>query len=160
LDLFLLTEELVESLGLVCQWVASGGEYDHNLVIMKLRGNIWCTPSPFKFFEGLLKELEYQILVLNLWVPIGPLHNTHTTVLFMNNLNIVKQATITWVHEKRLKEDQELFTLEKKILDWQVDPALGYNSRETRKEIAHLELHQKMILADKECWRRRSPLDC
>jgi hypothetical protein len=76
----------------------------------------------------------------------------------MDNLKKVKHATITWAHEKRLKEDQELTALEKKLLDWQTDPTLGYSSREAREELAQLELRRKTILADKEAlWRLKSP---
>jgi len=59
LDRFLLSEDMVDSLGLAHQWVASGGELDHNMIVLELRGNTRRTPNPFKFFKGWLKYLEY-----------------------------------------------------------------------------------------------------
>jgi len=52
LDRFLMMEDLVESLGLARQCVASGGESYHNLIVLELSGRARRTPSPFKFFEG------------------------------------------------------------------------------------------------------------
>jgi len=49
---------------------------------------------------------------------MGPLLNSHAAIHFMDNLKKVKQATISWAHEKKVKEDQELLSLEKRILDW------------------------------------------
>jgi hypothetical protein len=105
LDRFLLTEEMVDSLGLAHQWVASGGESDHNPIILELSGRVRRTPNPFKFFEGWLKDPDYQALVRTLWIPIGPIHNSHVAILFMENLKKVKQATISWAHEKKVKEE-------------------------------------------------------
>jgi hypothetical protein len=145
-----LKEELLDSLALARQWVACSGESDHNPIVLELCGRIRRTPSPFKFFEGWLKDPEYQALVRNLWTPFGPEHNTHATIHLMENLRKVKQATISWAHEKKLKEDQELRNIEKMMLDWQVDPDRGFHSRETREELVQVELRRRTILAEKE----------
>jgi hypothetical protein len=147
LDRFLLSVDLVDSLGFAHQWVASGGESDHSPIVLELRGNTRRTPNPFKFFEGWLKDPEYQSLVHNLWVPIGPLQKSYAAILFMENLKKVKQSTILWAHEKRQKDDQELLSLEKNILEWQAKPNIGFSSRE---ELAQVELRRRHILADKE----------
>jgi hypothetical protein len=69
----------------------------------------------------------------------------------------VKQDTISWAHEKRIKDDQELLSLEKKTLDWQVEPDIGFSSREAREELAQVELRWRNILADKEAlWTLKS----
>jgi hypothetical protein len=75
----------------------------------------------------------------------------------MDNLRKVKQATISWAHEKKLKEDQELLNIEKMLMDWQVDPGRGFSSREAREELVQVELRRRSILAEKEAlWRLKS----
>jgi hypothetical protein len=69
LDRFLLKEELVDSLALARQWVACSGESDHNPIVLELCGRVRRAPNPFKFFEGWLKDPEYQALVRKLWTP-------------------------------------------------------------------------------------------
>jgi hypothetical protein len=68
----------------------------------------------------------------------------------MENLRKVKQATISWAHEKKLKEDKELRCLEKLLLEGQVNPDRSFLSRETREELVQLELRRRTILAENE----------
>ena len=49
LDRFLVVEALVVSLDLIHQWVDSGGDSDHNPIILERRGRGNKLPSHFKF---------------------------------------------------------------------------------------------------------------
>jgi hypothetical protein len=147
----------VDSLALARQWVACSGESDHNPIVLELSGRVCWAPSPFKFFEGWLKDPEYQALVRKFWTPLGPKQTSHATILFLENLKKVKHATISWAHEKKLKEDWELLNIEKMLLEWQGDPDRGFCSREGKDELVHLELRRRTILAEKEAlWRLKS----
>jgi hypothetical protein len=107
-----MVEGLIESMELVRQWVSCGGESDHSLIVLELRGRGRRSPSLFKYFEGWLKDPNYQAMVRGLWIPIEPDYQNHTAVQFLENLKRIKQATITWAHEKKLKEDQEMRYIE------------------------------------------------
>jgi hypothetical protein len=72
----------VESLALVRQWVACSGESEHNPIVLELCGRVHRAPNPFKFFEGWLKDPEYQALVRKLWIPIGKNLATHAAIHF------------------------------------------------------------------------------
>ena len=95
----------MDTLALAQKWVSCSRELDHNPIVLELCSRFRRTPNPFKFFEGWLKDPEYQALVRNLWIPLGPDHNSHAVIYLMENLRKVKQATISWAHEKKLKED-------------------------------------------------------
>jgi hypothetical protein len=116
LDRLLLKEDLVDTLALARQWVACSGESDHNPIVLELCGRVCRAPIPFKFFEGWLKDPEYQALVHKLWSPLGQEQTSHATILFLENLKKVKHATISWAHEKKLKEDQKLLNIEKMLV--------------------------------------------
>jgi hypothetical protein len=107
---------------------------------LEISGRVRRNPNSFKFFEGWLKDPEYQDLVRNLWIPLGTQPTSHDSIHFMDNLRKLKQATISWMHEKKLKEDQELLNIEKMLMDWQVDPGRGFFSKEAREELVQVEL--------------------
>jgi hypothetical protein len=89
--------------------------------------------------------------------PLGQDSTTHVAILFLENLKKVKHATISWAHEKKLKEEQELLHIEKTLLEWQADPDRGFCSREGKDELVHLELRRRAILDEKEAlWRLKS----
>jgi hypothetical protein len=92
-----------------------------------------------------------------LWIPIEPdLHN-HAVVLFLENLKRIKQATISWAHEKKVKEEQELKHIEQTLLDWQDGNGRGFCSSVEKEDLVRLELRRRELLADKEAlWRLKS----
>jgi hypothetical protein len=127
------------------------------LIVLDLRGRVHRTPSPFKFFEGWLQDLEYQALVHKLWIPIGQYLDTHVVVHFLENLKRIKHETITLAHEKKLKEEQELKLIEQSLLDWQDGNGMGFFSRVDKEDLVRLEHRKRALLTDKEAsWRLKS----
>ena len=65
-----VVEDLVGSLDLIQQWVDSGGELNHNPIMLEMRGRGRNPPSLFKFNVEWLKDQAYVDLVHGLWVPM------------------------------------------------------------------------------------------
>ena len=83
LDHFLVVKALVGSLDLICRWVDSGGDLDHNPVVLEIRGRGNKTLSPFKFNIECLKDQAYLDLVKGLWTPFDQNPHGHVVVHFV-----------------------------------------------------------------------------
>jgi hypothetical protein len=85
-----------------------------------------------------------------MWIPIEPNPHTHAAVLFLENLKRIKQATISWAHEKKVKEEQELKHIEQTLLDWQDGNGRGFCSSVGKRGLVRLELRRRALLAEKK----------
>jgi hypothetical protein len=66
-------------------------------------------------------------------------------------------GTISWAHEKKLKEEHELLHIEQTLMDWQVGSGRGFCSREDKEDLVRLEHRRRVLLAEKEAlWRLKS----
>jgi hypothetical protein len=143
LDRFLLSEDLLESLELVRQWVSCGGESDHNLIVLELSGRSRRASSPFKFFEGWILDPSYQALVRGLWTPISTVNQIPVAVQFVGNLKRLKQATISWAREKKFKEEQELRHIELSLLEIQEGEGKGFLTLGEKENLVRLEKRRR-----------------
>ena len=74
-------------------------------------------------------------MVQDIWIPIPSGTRDFTGVLFMENLSKVKQATISWAHAKRLRDEQEIRHCEI-FLDHILNrPGLGFLDQTTKDEV-------------------------
>jgi hypothetical protein len=139
LDRFLLAEGLIESLALVRQWVSCGGESDHSLIVLELCGRGRRAPSPFKFFEGWLSDPDFQALVRGLWTLVSIDHQIPVAVQFVGNLKRIKQATISWAHEKKIKEEHELRHIEQSLQEMLEGFGQGFHTQDDKENLVNLE---------------------
>ena len=90
LDRFLVAEDLLDLVDMLRKWVGYGGDSDHSLIVLDIKGKKKKIPSPFKFNVEWMKYPTYMFMVWDMWVPIPQQGDLRTTVHFMNNLNRIK----------------------------------------------------------------------
>jgi hypothetical protein len=157
LDRFLLSEEVLDSFDLVRQWVAYGGESDHFPIMLELRDRSRRVSSPFKFFEGWISDPSYQELVRGLWSSITDGNQVPAAVQFVGNLKRLKQATMSWAREKKLKDDQDLRDIETTLSEIQGGEGQGFTSLDAKELLCGLEKRRRVLLEEKEAlWRLKS----
>jgi len=150
LDRFLVAEVLALGVDVARQWVGSGGVSDHCPIFLEMRGRRRKPPSPFKFNHIWLKEESFQKLVQDLWVHRPQKSMEFAGSHFHQNLKRIKQTTLTWAHEKRIKEDQTLCDCERAIEHLLNNPGLGYLDNQSKEELLSLEKKRNEILCDRE----------
>jgi hypothetical protein len=126
LDRFLVAEHLVDSLYLIRQWVACGGELDHSPIVLEFRGRGRKPPSPFKFNAKWLKDQSYKELVKDIWTPFNLDEHRHAIVHFVENMKKIKQAMLTWAHAKKVREELEPKYCERKLQVMQSGDGSGF----------------------------------
>jgi hypothetical protein len=67
---------------------------------------------PFKFNLAWLEEEEFSNIIKYVWKPCDNSLKESTCVQFSLNIKTIKKGVSTWAHEKRLKEDQFLASIE------------------------------------------------
>jgi hypothetical protein len=134
-----------------------GGESDHLPILIEFRAKNQRVASPFKFFEGWLNDPTFIELVRKLWVKIPEETQTPAAVLFVDNLNRLKQATKGWAREKKLKEDKEVLDIEAKLAELFDGDGQGFINQEAKEQLYGLETRRRVILAEREAqWRLKS----
>lgn len=81
-------------ISLFCQWVRSGGDFDHHPIFLELKGSSGKPGSPFKYNPSWLQEESYSHLVKQYWRPFNPKLGSSIAHQFMDNLKMPKKATI------------------------------------------------------------------
>lgn len=61
---------------------------------------------------GWIKDPQYLEIVTGLWNPINLTRAKQVAVQFVENLKKVKKATVSWAHEKKNKDREELVRIE------------------------------------------------
>jgi hypothetical protein len=150
IDHFLVSEALIESQFHLRKWVGSGGESDHFPIFLELTKGMKNPASPFKFNVEWLKEESFTELVKEHWIPFDPNSGTPTVVHFVSNLKKVKQATITWAHLKRVREEQDLKEVEEALNAIYESDGGGHSSPDSKDRLLQLEKKKK-----KETFRRQ-----
>ena len=108
LDRFSGLDYLLMECDLVRQWVACRGELDHCPVFFEIQDRNKKPPIPFKFNPEWIKEASFCKLVHDHWTPFTIGNGVYAGVQFMENLRILKQAIITWVHDKSSRDELDL----------------------------------------------------
>jgi hypothetical protein len=67
LNKFMMSNHLLGGDTLVKEWVGSGGQLDHLLILLKLEKDEHKLPSPFKFNCSWLLEEDFKKLVVASW---------------------------------------------------------------------------------------------
>jgi hypothetical protein len=110
--------------------------------------------SPFKFFEGWLNDPTFIELVRKLWVKILEESQTLAAVLFVENINRLKQATKEWAREKKFKEDKEVIDIETKLAELFDGNGQGFINQEAKEQLYGLETRCRSILEERKVqWR-------
>jgi hypothetical protein len=87
--------------------------------MLELRDRRRRVSSPFKFFEGWISDPSYQELIRGLWSSIDDGNQVLATAQFVGNIKRLKQATMSWDREKKLKDDQDLRDIESTLSEIQ-----------------------------------------
>lgn len=116
IDRFLVSESLAMSHDIIKQWVSGGGNSDHIPIVFELYGGGAKPPNPFKFNHCWLTEAKFQYLVKRVWRSLGTPPQGQAVRLFNENIKCLNQTTLSWAHDKRMREHQELRELEHQIL--------------------------------------------
>lgn len=151
LDRFLIGDSIACSLSIQTrQWIAWGGEFDHNPIMHEFQRGFKKPPSPFKFNSSWISDSKFGDLVRTNWAPINSQEGTRAGLKFMENLKRIKKLTLNWAKSKKEKEDVEL----KEIEDWLHNSLSGDNlgllTEESKTFLTHKEKRRKEILKDKE----------
>jgi len=120
---------------MVRQWVTVGGESYHHPILIEFRAKNRRVESPFKFFEGWLKDPTFIELVRKLWVKIQEESQTPTAILFVENLKRLKQATKEWAREKKFKEDKEVIDIKTKLAELYDGNGQGFINQEAKEQL-------------------------
>jgi len=139
LDRFLISDDLLDSFGLVRQCVTFGGESDHQPILFEFGTSLRKLTSPFKFFEGWLSDPTYLQFVKNLWV-LQPTHSqSPATIHFLENLKGLNVATKKWAKTKQQKDEKTLKDIELKLLELQDETGTNFPSQEAKDVLYGLE---------------------
>ena len=143
LDLFLIADPLLESIGRVRQWVGGFGDSDHNLILLEIDCRADKPSRPFKFNGGWLKHPDYISLIKDLWIPFNS--NIHPTaaIHFVENLSRAKQATKKWAHEKKEKDSKELKEIEAALENLLKEPRRSFSTPEEKELLVALEKRRR-----------------
>ena len=67
-----------------------GGELDHLLILLELKGSSGKLGSPFKFNPSWLREISFNVLVKATWTPLAHDQGHSIAHKFMENLKRTK----------------------------------------------------------------------
>ena len=68
-DRFLVTDQVVDRIHYLRQWVGCGGLSDHLPIFLELRNGPTQPPSPLKLTKTWLKDESFTQLLTDLWIP-------------------------------------------------------------------------------------------
>eukprot|EP01018_Ginkgo_biloba_P002192 Gb_33330 [translate_table: standard] len=149
-DVLFLQETLGEGLGLVRELKKFLKEWDFialdavghsgGLILSWRRRAFQCTNS-MSFESGLGAVLFSQEL-------------ESASIQFAANLKRLKQVAADWTHRKKLKDDQELVSIEDDLEVLYRDCLAGFPDEETKSKVKNLEHKRRKLLEEMEyCWR-------
>ena len=82
---------------------------------------------------------------------------SRVAVLFMENLKRLKEASIPWAKDKKIREDTELLGIESSLSSKMEEDGLGFFSEGDKEELVMKEKCRRDILVErKEIWRLKS----
>eukprot|EP00253_Pinus_taeda_P025314 PITA_25314 len=154
---FLISEELTSRISSFRQWVVEGGYSDHFPIFLELSKPPRKLATPFKFNASWLQEDSFNKLFKGTWV--HPVRSTSEArgFLFMENLKILKKATIEWAKARKQKQNEELNQINEELQRLESTESDGYASQESKEKILSLEKHKnKILLAREEEWKLKS----
>eukprot|EP00253_Pinus_taeda_P033725 PITA_33725 len=157
LDRFLVAESLTSKVPMIRQWVEELGNSDHSPIFLDLTNPPPKPPAPFKFNSAWLQDPTFCKLFNETWIHHDQNVGMDKSFLFMENLKILKKATISWAKDKKLKKNEEMSRIREEVKQMESMEIDGYSSQVSRDRILLLEKQQNKILLEKEEeWRIKS----
>jgi hypothetical protein len=139
------------------QWIGSGGESDHSPVWLELEGTPQKSAAPFKFNSSWINDERFQQLIRTNWTNLRETKDSPTGIQFAPNLKHLKKLVIPWAKPKQLSEEQEVQTIEEKLILFQEDLETTFLSVEAHESLKTLEARRRILLAEQEnSWRLKS----
>ena len=83
------------------QWVGPGGELDHFLILIELKGKGNKSGSPFKFYSECIKNEYFQEIVKIMWIAYDSKNTIPVAPQFVADIKKLKQATMEWAKRKK-----------------------------------------------------------
>lgn len=103
-----------------------------------------------------MNEDNYIKLIKDKWVPLNQLSLQSVTHQFMENLKKVKQVTIQWAKQKKLRDEEHLKSIEEGLDKMEESESRGYETK-VKDQIRALKVRKRGILLDQEeQWRLKS----
>lgn len=115
--------------------------------MLELKGDLRKPPSPFKFNAGWLKDSSFTDLVNAHWTHLDVSNGNRATVRFMENFKRIKKATITWVHEKKVRDEDELSNIEAWINSKTEGEGPGFFFEGDKEDLIWFEKRRRVVLA-------------
>ena len=157
IDRFLVSEQLVERMLLVQQWVDSGGASDHFPIYIEIRKGPQNPPSSVKFNKIWLQDPSFKELVSSNWVPSQENINGTAAFHFADNIRRLKGLIKDWAADKRRREDLELKAIEHDLMIIYEGEGGGLISEASKADLVLLEgRRNSLLLAKEETWRLKS----
>lgn len=133
LDHFLIGDSIAYSQSIQSrQWVDWGGEFDHSLILLEVKGGTHKPPSPFKFNASWFSNPEFCDLLKTNWVHLNDQEGSRVGYLFMENLKRLKKVTLLWAKAKKEREDAKLIEIEDWLDTNMSRDTLGFLSEESK----------------------------
>eukprot|EP00253_Pinus_taeda_P003035 PITA_03035 len=157
LDRFLVAESLSTKVPMIRQWVEEIGNSDHFKIFLDMTIPPHKPPTPFKFNPAWLQDPSFCNLFKETWIHPDQNAGEDKSFLFMENLKRLKKATISWVKDRKLKQNEEMIRIREELKQMEIMEIDGYSSQVSKDKILHLEKQQNKILLEREEeWRIKS----
>ena len=101
LDRFLVTDQVVDKIHYLREWVGCGGISNHLPIFLELRNGPTQPPSPLKFNKTWLKDESFTQLLTNLWIPFNNEGVQNVAFQFADNIKRVKGDIKVWAVGER-----------------------------------------------------------
>lgn len=157
LDRFLLSEDLASRSLMFRQWIGEGGNSDHFPILFELATAPKKPATPFKFNATWMQEESFRELFNKTWQHPNREAMEDKAFLFMENLKILKKATIEWAKKRKKEQNEALINIDRELGVLENPASSGYEAQDTTDRIMNLEKQRSKILLDKEEeWRQKS----
>jgi hypothetical protein len=157
LDRFLVSEDLLSSVGLYRSWVEYPFVSDHAPMIIQLEISPLFKAYPFKFNSQWLVDQNFTVLVHNLWTDPKFLGESGKQKRMVWKLKDLKSKTKQWAKLRTIKENSHLLKLEKDITNLLQHSLGGLRTLQEDLILKNLEQSRNKYLKEKEeLWRQRS----
>ena len=84
-------------------------------------------------------------------------HNITPARVIANNLSRIKDRTIKWTREKRIRDEEELRRVDRDIALPTASDSLGFTSSAKKDQLTQLEMEKiKLLIQKEETWRLKS----
>ena len=159
MDLFLITDSLLEKQITMKQWIRFGGIFDHYPIFLEYRQRTKKPTNPFKFNSTWFEGDNFIFLVKENWIPFQQDCPQSTAFQFAENLKRIKEVVKPRASQKRKNEEKELKEIELELHRFSKEGGRveGVCYSRVKINILLLQKRRNKLLKEKEdSWRLKS----